>query len=55
MSWEEWVLIFLAVYAVGDICASVYTAYFAKKVVVKEIEAEEAERGEIGGLPDGKE
>ena len=32
-TWEDWVLIFLAVYAVGDIIASFYAAWFAEKVL----------------------
>ena len=40
MSCEEWVLIFLAVYAVGDIIASIYAAWFAEKVLEDEIEKE---------------
>lgn len=38
MTWEEWVLIFLAVYAAGDIIASIYAAWFAEKVLEDEIE-----------------
>lgn len=40
MSWEDWVLIFLAIYAVGDIFASLYAACLAEKVLEDEIEKE---------------
>ena len=37
MTWEDWVLVFLAIYAVGDIIAALYTAYFAEKIVTDTI------------------
>jgi len=41
MTWEDWVLIFLAIYAVGDVIASLYSAYFAEKIVTDSIIDEE--------------
>ena len=40
MHWTEYVLIFLAIYAAGDIIASIYAAWFAEKVLEDEIEKE---------------
>lgn len=45
-TWEDWVLIFLAIYAVGDVIASIYTAYFAEKVVADSIIEEEIQKEE---------
>lgn len=44
MTWEDWVLIFLAIYAVGDVLASLYTAYFAEDLVAEAIAEEETKR-----------
>lgn len=44
MTWEEWVLIGLIIYAVCDIGASLWAACFAEKVVAQAIVEEEIER-----------
>ena len=38
MHWTEWVLVFLAFYAAGDIIASIITAVFAEKAVKEVIQ-----------------
>ena len=46
MTWEDWILIGLAVYAVYDVFASLWAACFAEKIIVESIAEQEIKQAE---------